>query len=172
MKDMNRGVKLYILAMACAASFLLSAATFANYYSEAGLSGSVQVARWEFDAALALDKDSGEVYTLELRDTSGTAANGRIAPGSKGSFLIQFKKGNSSTRQLYKIKTIRTSLPEQLRFYTDAACTKELQDSEEFEDTLPTRTIYWKWNFTDTDETEWQTKSVKAGLLIQAYQKV
>lgn len=170
MKRVNRGVKLYLLTMGCAVSFLMSAATFANYYSEALVSGSAQVAKWEFDAALY--DGSKEVLSLVLQDTSGLAAASRIAPGSAGSFDIHFKKGNSKISQVYRIRTDRTSLPDNLKFYTDSACKKELLDTSEFPDTAETLTIYWKWNFTDIDENAWQTQAISASLIIQAYQKV
>lgn len=170
MRRLRRGVKLYMLAMGCATSFLLSAATFANYYSEAMVNGSAQVAKWEFDARL--NGGSGEVVSFVLQDTAGVAAASKIAPGSKGSFTVLFKKGNSKTKQVYRIKTIRSSLPANLKFYIDSACTKELVDTMEFPDTSSTQTIFWKWNYTNVDENWWQEKSITATLVIQAYQKV
>ncbi len=170
MKKLKRSVKLYLLAMGAAASSLLSTATFANYYSEGYLQGKLSVAKWDFDAKL--DNAGSGVVDLQLQDSSGRSATSTIAPGSSGSFTIRFYKGTSNIRQIYRIRTIRTSLPDGLRFYTDSACTVELKDTTEFPDTVSTLTLYWKWSYTDVNENTWQTKAIKASLQVQAYQKV
>lgn len=170
MKKLRRGVKLYLLAMAAAASSLMSAATFANYYSEGFLQGNLSIARWEFDAKL--DQNGAGVVSLALQDTTGRSAASTIAPGSSGSFNIRLYKGNSNIKQFYRIKTTRTSLPDNLKIYTDSACTSELTDTMEFPDTVSTLTLYWKWNYTNDNENIWQKKAISATLLIQAYQKV
>lgn len=170
MRKVRRGVKLYMLAMLSAASSLVSAATFANYYSEAFVVGDVQVAKWEFDAYL--NSDETDVVELLLSDETGLAASQRIAPGSSGSFTVNFYKGQTKTKQKYRIKTIRTSLPDNLRFYTNSACTIELTDTLEIDDTVTVFPVYWKWNFTDVNENSWQKQPIKATFLIQAEQKV
>lgn len=170
MKKLRRGVKLYLLAMAAAASSILSAATFANYYSEGVIQGKLSVAKWEFDAKL--DAGGSGVVDLQLQDIKGLSAASTISPGSSGSFDIRLFKGSSNIKQIYKIKTIRSSLPDNLKLYTDNACTKELTDSMEFDDSLVTLTVYWKWNYTTVNENVWQKKGISAKLLVQAYQKV
>lgn len=170
MKKLKRSVKLYLLVMGAATSSLLSTATFANYYSEGYMQGKMSVAKWDFDARL--DNAGIDVVDLQLQDSSGLSATSTIAPGSSGSFTIRFYKGTSNIRQLYRIQTIRTSLPDNLKFYTDSACMTELMDATEFSDTLTSLTLYWKWNYTMVNENVWQSKEIKASLLVQAYQKV
>lgn len=170
MKKLSRGVKLYLLVVGAAASSLMSAATFANYYSEGFLQGNLSIAKWEFDAKL--DQSGTGVVNLALQDTTGPSAASTIAPGSSGSFRILLSKGSSNITQVYRIKTTRTSLPANLKIYTDSTCTTELIDTTEFPDTESTLTLYWKWNYTDENENTWQKKAISATLLIQAYQKV
>lgn len=170
MRKLRRGVKLYLLAMAAAASSLMSAATFANYYTEGYMEGKLSVAKWDFTANL--DKNGAGVVELPLQDSSAISAASTISPGSSGSFTIRFYKGSSNITQVYKIKTDRTALPANLKLYTNSACTTELTDTMEFPDTNTTLTLYWKWNYTADNENAWQTKAISATLLVQAYQKV
>lgn len=172
MKKLRCGFKLYLLAMAAAGSSLLSAATFANYYAENTIQGKMSIAKWDFDASMSEVGGGTGVYTLPLEDVSGMSATNTIAPGSSGSFNIRFYKGESKTKQYYKIMTDRTDLPGNLKLYTDAACTTELTDEMEFDESIATLTLYWKWLYTDDNENVWQEKDIKAVLLVQVYQRV
>ena len=127
--------------------------TYARYSSNSQAVSTITVAKWAFETDNAIS-----TVNVSLSDTYDptTLVNGRIAPGTKGSFAVVLKNPTSETSVDFTISLGSiANIPSNLKFYKDSACTNEIavgtgsitgqlakQDSTE----LPV-TIYWKWNY-------------------------
>lgn len=145
--------------------------TLAKYTTEVTGTGSAQVAKWSFKAN---EKSGGDdKFTVNLADTADenlNVTNGKIAPGSKGSFNIEIDATGSETALEYKIEFTNIQNPiANLKFYSDADRKNEITDlttttalngSIALTDvgTTVIKTVYWEWkddvknNASDTAE--------------------
>lgn len=130
--------------------------TLAKYTTTVTGDGSATVAKWSFNA---YSKQGDATFEVKLTDTANTnVTNGKIAPGSKGSFDIVIDATGSETALDYKIEftNIQNKI-DNLKFYPDASRT----DGTEIDLTNPTalngsialadvrntvtKTVYWEW---------------------------
>lgn len=128
--------------------------TYAKYTSTIDdNSGTVTVAKWAF----ASDNASQEL-TIDFTDTYdvSTLADGKIAPGTSGSFNIALVNTNTETGVDFTLKIkSATNVPTNLKFYADETFSTEIEagtgsvtgqlaanDSEGL--TVP---VYWKWEY-------------------------
>lgn len=143
--------------------------TLAKYTTEVTGKGSATVAKWSFKAN---EKSDGvDKFTVNLADTADenlNVTNGKIAPGSKGSFNIVIDATGSETALEYKIEF--TNIQNQianLKFYSDADRKNEITDltnTNAFDGNIAlaetnkkvTKTVYWEWKdgVNNTSDTE------------------
>lgn len=133
------------------------ASTYAKYTSEIkDNNGEATVAKWAFTT-----DNTKQTLTINLAETpdASTLVNGKIAPGTSGSFDVALKNTNTETGVDWTIKLNDVSnKPTNLKFYKDAGHTTELtpgtstitgqlaaKDSTELK--VP---IYWEWKY-ETD---------------------
>lgn len=127
--------------------------TYARYASNSQAVGTITVAKWAFETDNAIS--TVNVNLSETYDPS-TLVNGKIAPGTSGSFAVVLKNPTSETSVDFAVSigTI-SNKPSNLKFYKDSTYTTELavgtgtitgqlekKDSTE----LPV-TIYWRWEY-------------------------
>lgn len=125
--------------------------TFAKYYSKASKDQTLQVAKWDFDS-----ENLSKNLTVNLEGTVDptSVVNNKIAPGTKGSFTIKLTNANTETAVDFKLLVGNiTEKPDNLKFYSDAARSKELTATG-ITGTLKAQDatgldvkVYWEWAY-------------------------
>lgn len=141
--------------------------TFAKYYSEIKGGGSGSIAKWSFVANT--NKDT--IQTISLVDSSNNESlvNGKIAPGTSGSFDIIIDATGSEVGVNYEVNVSEESnLPKNLKYKAiiDGEETEEYDSltelaEEKFDGTLDTLngeysktiTVEWNWPYETLDAT-------------------
>lgn len=152
MREYKGLVLIAIIVLIIVMTFFIKS-TYARYASDSQAVGTITVAKWAFETDNAIS-----TVNVSLSDTYDptTLVNGRIAPGTSGSFAIALKNSTSETSVDFRVSIGAISnIPSNLKFYKDSSYTTEIavgtgnitgqlakQDSTE----LPV-TIYWKWNY-------------------------
>lgn len=132
--------------------------TVAKYTSTVTKNGNVTVAKWNF----ATD-NAGDTYTISIAPTAATSTlvNGKIAPGTNGSFDIAIVNTNSEvgaevTVALGNVTAANSgTVPSGLKFYSDNAFQNEITPGtftktgklSAGDATGLTTTIYWQWAY-------------------------
>ena len=129
------------------------ASTYAKYTSTVTGSGTATVAKWAF----ATDNATQNI-TIALNPTvdATTLVNGKIAPGTTGSFNIALVNTNSEVGVDFSIALDSISnKPTNLKFYKDSSYTTELTPGTSTvtgqltagDSTGVTVPIYWRWEY-------------------------
>mgnify|MGYP004440762921 FL=1 len=130
---------------------------YAKYKTTLKGNGTATVAKWSF-------KVNGQTQTIPDIDLATTmkennnVVEGKLAPGTEGSFDLNLDATGSEVAIDYNIKLAVTEKPSNLRFYTDSSYTKEIASTDgvmnvsgvmslEEIKTIQTKTIYWKWAY-------------------------
>ncbi len=151
---------------------------YAAYMTSRGDTLSFEVAKW----SLKVNYKTRESVTIELKDTliQNNYSMTKVIPGTKGKIdlEIDFTNTEVSTKYNISVDATNSSLPDNLKLYTDAEMTNELTSIDgvvnlEDIDTAITKEIYWKWIFTDTDETaDWSNKDITLELVLNTSQRI
>lgn len=125
----------------------------------------------------------------------------KVVPGTKGKIQINLDFSGTEVNAEYAViialpGLLQNSVPPNLKFYKDANCTvpyPNLIENAEYQKYIngtstfipeyqtalmaefnveKVSTIYWKWNFTDDNENNYQDKSFQMTALVTARQKV
>lgn len=125
---------------------------FAKYISSVDGSGSLQVAKW--DITQSVTSLSNQTYT------AATLSSNKIAPGTEGSFVINFDAGDTETGVDYVITfSDITNVPANMYFKVDGNEYATLAQvataiSGHFDANAATKsfskTIEWKWDYETT----------------------
>ena len=106
-----------------------------------------------------------------------TLKDGAIVPGDKGSFDLVMDATGSSVDMYASLRIERTSLPENLKFYTTSDYKSELHTYYSYlKKGSETLTIYWYWNpyIDDAKDSEFinsnNTENLSASIMINAVQ--
>lgn len=133
--------------------------TFSKYVTEVRGDGTAQIATWDFK----VNGQKEQVQTISLGSTydETTLVDGKIAPGTRGSFQIIVDGTGSDVGIDYKIKfSNESSKPQNLKFYYDNTQYNSILDLEEdlsgtiaASDTNKERTltIDWEWQYETGD---------------------
>ena len=139
------------------------------YYSRA-VTGNItaQAGKVVFNVSGFTEVNQSKVITLK---------EGAIVPGDKGSFELTMDSTGSSVDMYVSLRIERTSLPENLKFYTTSDCKSELHTYYSYLQTgSETLTIYWYWNPYIDDEKDNEfinsnnTENLDASIVINAVQ--
>ena len=139
------------------------------YYSRA-VTGNItaQTGKVVFNVSGFTEVNQSKVITLK---------DGAIVPGDKGSFELTMDSTGSSVDMYASLRIERTSLPENLKFYTTSDCKSELHTYYSYLQTgSETLTIYWYWNPYIDDEKDNEfinsnnTENLDASIVINAVQ--
>ncbi len=167
-----------ILVLVVSIGYFVAGDTASRYSSKvesANKSTMVSVAKWKFDA-----KIENSVIGVDLLKTlvDNNFSSDKIVPGSKGVIPVVIDCTLSKVAVSYSVSidTKNSSLPSNFKIYSDADYKNEItsldgvvmQDSESAVNT----NLYWKWVFTDDDESDWQNKEIKLYLVVDAKQKI
>ena len=123
--------------------------TFAKYRTQLDSSNqTATVAKWNFG------EDNTNTFTFSLANTytESTLVRGKIAPGTQGELTFNVSNKNTEVGTQYTIALSNENAPTNIKFYSDSACTIELQNSKLTGTLAPnadsqTVKIYWKWAY-------------------------
>ena len=138
-----------ILVLAIVLSFV-GGGTFARYATDVRGNAMAQIATWDFK----VNGKTEEVYKIDLKSD---LPNGKIAPGTKGSFDIVIDATGTEVGVAYNIRFVNeTNKPRNLKFiYNDkiynsiTELDEILSDNISIEDENKTKiiTINWEWKY-------------------------
>ena len=151
---------------------------YAAYMTTTTATTEMQVAKW----SLKVNSESQESILIELKDTiiDNNYNTTKVIPGTKGKIEIQIDFSDTEVATTYEIvpNTSTNVIPSNLKLYTDENMTTELTSitgNVELADinTPIVKEIYWRWNFTEEDETEdWSNQDIVLELLLNTSQKI
>lgn len=150
---------------------------YANYVSATESTLDNTVAKWSFK----VNNQSQSSILIELKDTiiTNNYSMTKVIPGTKGriDFDIDFSDTQVSTKYQIIPVTANNVLPANLKLYTDAEMTEELTSitgtvALQDVDTVISKTIYWQWVFTDTDESSWANEDLVLELALIGTQNI
>ena len=163
---MKKRSLIVILAVLCIATSCFVSSTFAKYTSSAEIKATATAASWEITANSAALSDSVSfdlfatsaiVDTLD-GNTDAHVANGKIAPGTKGTFDLVLANNSDVTAQYKMTVALSGAVAPQivLSYAVDDVAT-EADDLGEFVEIAAgdsvTITVNWVWAF-DADDTD------------------
>lgn len=158
----NRTTRLVVLVLFLAIiTAVIISGTFAKYTTSVNGTGSATVAKWA--VALKANGESftdGKTFTLADTTLNDKVADGKIAPGTDGSFSLAIDATGSEVAIHYVVEiSSLTNVPTNLKFYKDSIADENLitVTGDKFvmegdialadvgtEVTLP---IYWAWAY-------------------------
>lgn len=150
----RKSLMIIVLLLLVGVSTAYVAGTYAKYTSTVNASGTVTVAKWAF----ASDNNISTInVNLDQTYHATSLVNGRIAPGTSGSFAIALKNTNSEVAANFDvILGTMTDKPTNLKFYKDSSYTQELVLGDATDGVISgqlaagdstglTVNVYWRW---------------------------
>lgn len=132
--------------------------TFSKYINKVSGDGETEIAKWSFK----VNQETEEFATIKLADTydKTTLLNGKIAPGTKGSFDLIIDATNSEVGVRYEVDFLEeTNKPTNLIFKSGNKTVSTIEELESVltdtinvDDTnkVRTLTINWDWPYETT----------------------
>lgn len=140
--------------------------TFAKYLTTYQTSANLQVAKWKVTQDFLINGKSSKTENFDLITTYDptTLVNGKIAPGTSGTFGINIDASETETGINYEVKFNKTSgmKPENLIFtYNDETYNNFEELSKVLKGNIPANetnkilnlVIGWNWKYETIDET-------------------
>ena len=148
--------------------------TYSKFISKKDGVATVQVAKWNVKVNEASSLD------IKLADTitQNNFSNDYVIPGTKGIINLNLDFSDTQVDAKYILSIQRENLPDHLSFYSDENMSTSFEEetglvSKENMSTPIIKKIYWKWNFTDDDETEtWTEKDLSANITVDCQQQM
>lgn len=161
MGKLNKKILIGIVLIGIIASIFLGI-TFSKYTTTVTGNGETEVAKWSFK----VNDSTEEFATIKLADTydKTTLLNGKIAPGTSGSFDLVIDATDAEVGVEYEVKFLNeTNKPTNLKFQYDGKTLNNIEDFEEYfkgiinaDDTnkVKTLTVSWEWMYETGAENE------------------
>lgn len=155
--------------------FLVCGITYAAYIQQSVAHGTSIVAKWRFKA-----NGSKGSFSIDLADSASNLYNGKIGPGSYGSFDVELDGTGSEVDIDYVVSFANlNNVPKNMVFYEDSNMTKNINlDSYKINGTIvygasmkKKYTIYWKWLANGNNDTGYAGKTMVFDVLVDAIQK-
>ena len=143
----------YVLVIVAITLIILSA-TYARYVTNVTGSATATAAKWSF----TVKHGSNTTIDIDLAETTPTYVNmaeGVIAPGATGSFVLTINAGDSEVSVGYEVSlALAADCPAGLKLYSDSSYTTGLSSKSgviAYEDGVTNKeeniTVYWKWDY-------------------------
>ena len=150
--------------------------SYSRYRSSKSGAGSISVAKWK----IKLNNEvvtSSQTISLEDTLTSNNYSTSKVIPGTNGEIDLVIDLSETEVKTDYTISLDNTSnIPSNLKLYTDNTYTTELTNivgSYELTGTgINTHKLYWRWNFTSSDESNWMNSNIYIKLNLVAEQRI
>lgn len=165
-----------LMKRAGAAAFVLTVisscivgGTLAKYTTTVAGTGSAIVAKWAPTFKGGSNGSFNDTVEVNLTDTTLNAkvTDGKVAPGTSGSFDVQVSRGATDVEFTYSITMSNMkNRPANLKFYSDQNFNNELTETDgEYKlfanetmsltgDESKTKTVYWQWPYAVDGETD------------------
>lgn len=153
MKEKN--IILFVLLGTLLCLFGIAGASYSLYKSSPRGKSMGSIANWNFTA-----NGSSSTFAINLATNATNASDGKIMPGSYGSFDIKLDATGTDTDVNCKI-TFENIIgkPDNLNFYLDSDYTQKIElETDAIKDVIKfgknmtkTITIYWKWDYEGND---------------------
>ena len=146
--------------------------TYSKYNNEVSSNNTLHTAKWVFNV-------NGKTDNIDINlENTITSDNKKVVPGSYGKIDLQIDFTGTEVSSKYVIKKDDIShLPNNLKLYTDSSYTEEFKSLSSNVDLnsmneVITTTIYWRWNYTLEDESNWMDKSINLNLRVDLSENV
>lgn len=158
MKNITKKIIVGVALVAIGASTFIGI-THSKYTNKITGNGETEIAKWNF----VVNEATEQMETIKLADTynKDTLINGRIAPGTSGSFDLVIDATDAEVGVKYKVDfEDETNKPSNLKFKYNDMIFDEIEDYEDVftgiidaDDTNKTRTLTvdWEWAYETTD---------------------
>lgn len=164
----NLKFKLILLLVLLVVFYIIfSNVTFSSYKSNSIGNKNIQVASFNYK----IESDKMNKLTINLEDTilKNNYSTDKVIPGTRGLINLNLDFNDTDVGIKYKIMFDLDKLPSNLKLYKDSNYKEELTyiEDEVNLDKLNTKqdiNIYWKWNFTDEDESIYQNKDIELNI--------
>lgn len=149
MKEKN--IVLFVILGMLLCLFGIAGASYSLYKSSPRGKTMGAIANWNFTV-----NGSSSTFAINLATNASNIQDGKIMPGSYGSFDIRLDATGTDTDVNYKITFNNLKgKPDNLNFYLDSAYTRKIEldkdtisDVIKFGDNMVKNvTIYWKWDY-------------------------
>lgn len=153
---------------------LVCGITYAAYIQRSVAESTSVAAKWRFNA-----NGSNSTFSIDLTESATKLYNGKIGPGSSGSFDIELDGTGSQVDIDYNVTFENLeNVPTNMIFYTDASKTKNVSlASYKIDGSLnygfnmkKKYTIYWQWN-TNGNDNNYAGKTMTFDVVVNAVQK-
>lgn len=170
MKNRNKIIIFLVIAL-----LMIGGVTYALYIQSSVAKGTSIVARWRFKA-----NNSKESFTIDLTKNASNLLNGKIGPGSYGSFDIILDGTGSQVDIDYVVSFDKLeNIPMNMKFYADAGKSKtvslssyEINGVISYGGSMQKKyTIYWEWPIDGNGDTSYAGKTLSFDVLVDAVQK-
>ena len=152
---------------------------YARFQTQVTGTGTLVTANWAFtvngsSTTFEVDLASGTVFNTIPVTVSGETVH-KIQPGSYGSFDLTLSAAGSEVPVTYNAEFggLSGSVPANLALYSDSSYTTSLANVSGQviqPGGTATVTIYWKWLYTETDETQYAAQTLNLPITITGYQ--
>ena len=155
---------------------LICGITYAAYVQQSVAKGTSIVAKWRFKA-------NGEKsnFNIDLTRSASKLYNGKIGPGSSGSFDIDLDGTGSQVDIDYSVKFANLeNIPSNMNFFADSLKKNKINlESYEIKGVMTygasmqkKYVIYWEWPTNGVNDTSYAGKTLTFDVLVEAVQKV
>ena len=133
----------------------IGGASYSLYKSSPRGKTSGAIANWSFFV-----NNSKDTFSIDLAKNAKNISDGKLAPGSYGSFDIKLDASSTDVDVNYKITfSNMKGKPISLKFYLDENYTTEINLEEtkidgvihQGDNMIKIVTIYWKWDYNEND---------------------
>lgn len=152
---------------------------YARFQTTVTGTGTLTTATWSFQvngstSSFDVDLASGTVYNTIAVEVDGETVN-KIQPGSYGSFDLVLSAVGSEVPVTYNATfgALAGEVPTNLALYSDNTYTTTLANVSGdviAAGSTKTVTIYWKWLYTETNETQFSGQTLNLPITITGYQ--
>lgn len=168
----NRKIKFLIIYYVVFIIVLAASSTLARYTNNVSVVNKVDVAKFNFKISDVLQEQIIPLSDTVVDDGYGGQL---VIPGSKGiiTLNLDFSEVEINTKYQILVNTDTSILPQNLKFYVDPDCQKSLSDFEgkvDLQEESIAQKIYWSWEFSDEDESEYMNTELQLELQVYVSQ--
>ncbi len=177
-KKKHRRYRIFLLIIILILSFsvIIVSNSYARYVTNSSSNPNIKVAPWKYK----VNASSASIVSIDLSDTiiENNYSMTTVIPGTKGKIALEldFTDSKVASDYIIRLDTSNLVLPSNLKLYTDPSMTMEFSEitgSVLLSQQKVTEYIYWKWEYTQEDETnEWTNKDLRLDLDIDLKQKI
>lgn len=146
--------------------------SLARYTNKVSIVSKVDVAKFNFKITDVIQGQNIPLSNTVVDDGYGGQL---VIPGSKGiiTLNLDFSEVEINTKYQILVNNENSILPENLKFYVDPNCQNSLSNFEgqvNLEETNVEQKIYWTWEFSDENESEYMNTELKLELQVYVSQ--